>query len=241
MKTILQLVACLVIPLGLSPRSTAQSTFINLNFDQAVIIPIPGSPYYPVEVAISDAMPGWTAYGNFLGQHLVYNTVALGSPALSIHDRNGSPNGAPLQGNYSTFLQAGTSGATHPAIGQVGTIPADAQSVRFYATGPFSVSFAGQALPVVALGMGENRFVVGVNPLQIRTNFYSIYGANLPALAGQTGELIFQEASINPVRFGSYLDNIFFYPDSIPEPSTCVLGGLAILAFALFRKRRFSR
>src|SRR6516162_6886452 len=64
-----------------------QGAFQNLDFESAQIIPIPNSPYYPYGVATKDALPGWTAYqGGGVVSAIVYNSLALGAAAVSIHD-----------------------------------------------------------------------------------------------------------------------------------------------------------
>src|SRR5437867_11267640 len=50
-----------------------QGTFQNLNFEEAVLVPIPGDPYGRVEFA--PAFPGWTGY------------VAQSSQSAALHDR----------------------------------------------------------------------------------------------------------------------------------------------------------
>src|SRR5437867_10306164 len=97
--------------------------------------------------------PLWTAFpagppmvGTF-GGDILYDTLSLGAAAISIHDTNRY---IPIvQGNYTVLLQGSfPGGAVVPAIGQVGTVPADARSVRYYGQGPYTVTFGGQAVPV---------------------------------------------------------------------------------------------
>ena len=51
-----------------------QGTFANLDFESANIIPLPNDPHL---VAISNALPGWTAYGNYAGDNILYDTITL--------------------------------------------------------------------------------------------------------------------------------------------------------------------
>src|SRR6266446_856278 len=83
----------------------AQSTFRNLDFEAASLVPIPGDPYARVEVAA--ALPGWTGYvGGVQETAALYNSQFLDSSGIGIFDQNSGP-GGPLQGNFTALLQAG--------------------------------------------------------------------------------------------------------------------------------------
>ena len=62
------------------------------------------------------------------------------------------------------------------AIGQTGQIPTNAMSLKFWGYST-DVSFGGQTLSLVLLGR--------------HTPHYNIYGADISAFAGQTGQLLF--------------------------------------------------
>jgi hypothetical protein len=52
--------------------------FVNLNLQDATIIPDPSSGYYPEAVYASDAIPGWTVTGCFLGPNdVVYGCISI--------------------------------------------------------------------------------------------------------------------------------------------------------------------
>ena len=135
--------------------------FFNLNFEQPIL------PLTPVnfQVPTANALPGWSAYTyeNTLSE-VVYNTLSLGSAAVSLQGANGSV--PPIQGNYSVVLQ-GSSGSTpsSASIGQTGQIPGDSLSLIFWG-GVSQVSFNGQIIPVAAIGSGAN---------------YTIYGGDISA------------------------------------------------------------
>src|SRR5262245_30435826 len=122
-----------LVPLCAALSVQAQGTFRNLNFEQARIIPLGGGP--PVFVATTNAIPGWIAYqGGFQPGSIMYNALSLGASDVSIHDTNdpyASYYGGVIQGKYTVLLQPEYPGATNAsaAIGQVGLIPATAQSV----------------------------------------------------------------------------------------------------------------
>ena len=201
-----------------------QGTFQNLDFEQARIIPIVGNPLYPEAVATTNALPGWTAYiGGSPVDVVLHDDVSLGAALVSIHDSNSVV--TVIQGRYTVQLQPSyPGGATSAAVGQVGTVPNTAQSIRFYGNGPISASFAGQQIPLSVLGSGSS---------------YTVYGGDISAFAGQTGELRFQ-GIVAPFGFGSSLDNIFFSDLPVPEPSTFGLFALGalLLGWRVLGRRR---
>ena len=112
------------------------------------------------------------------------------------------------------------------AIAQTGDIAPSALSLRFSASGAqyLSVSFNGVNLPFSQVGTGPN---------------YGLFAADVSQFAGQSGELRFTEQAV-PTSPLVILDNIFFSPTAIPEPS--VLGMLATGAvFLAWRSVRRSR
>jgi len=78
-----------------------------------------------------------------------------------------------------------------------------------------TLSFAGQQIPLFALGTGPN---------------YTILGGDISAFAGQTGQLQFIGNAL--------LDNIFFSPTQIPEPNTLAFAALGAALFGLYSFRR---
>jgi hypothetical protein len=131
----------------------------------------------------------------------------------------------PISGRFSVYLEGGRNAQNvqgSAEIAQTGTVDQTAHSLLFAATrGVPNVSFNGQPLPVF--------------PLQNHSTFIS-YGADVSAFAGQTGELRFTTAY--PV--GSFLDDIQFSSQVIPEPSTITLlaAGAVILGGRLTHRRK---
>src|SRR6266478_1477385 len=77
--------------------------FMNLNFENAVIVPDPSSPNYPYAVYASNAIPGWTAYIGAAPQgDIIFNTISLGATSISILGTNGVPSS--LDGAFSINL-----------------------------------------------------------------------------------------------------------------------------------------
>lgn len=182
----------------------AQGTFQNLDFEH------PGSPLVGGPISASIAFPGWSVYSSFVA----FDDVSLGAAAITLHDTNTHYFTIP-QGQYAALLQASyPDGLVLPALGQVGTVPSTAHSVRFYGDATFTLTFGGQPIPLVTLGNASG---------------YDVFGGNISVFAGQSGELLF--------RGRGSLDNIFFSDEPIPEPKMVGLFNLAALLFLGWRLR----
>jgi hypothetical protein len=203
-----------------------QGTFQNLNFEGAFGLP---SSTSPVLVPVTNALPGWTVYeGGTQVNQVFYNGVSAGSALVTLIGTNpAGPFFPALDGNYSATLDAGetSSGFGAAAIGQTGTVPSSAKSIIFIAnfkTSALSLSFDGQVIPIFQLAASAG---------------YQTYGGDISAYAGQTGELQFTESPTPANEFNiSYLDDIQFSMNPIPEPSTWAL--LALGGGALLLRRR---
>lgn len=188
--------------------------FVNLDFEDAVIVHVPVQvPSDSNLVYTASATPGWAIYGSYLGQSvMLYDTITLGSAAVSIHD--GSSFEVPLQGSYSIVLQPNSVTLDPVAIGQTAQLPWDAQFVTFYGESSYNVlTFAGNPISLTAFGTTPN---------------YTIYGGDISAYAGQTGELRIQGVG--------RIDNIEFL---VPEPSALSLFGFGLLG--LFWRERHKK
>jgi len=151
-----------------------------------------------------------------------FTTTRVGG-AVSVQDTTSSIL-LPLQGSYSVFLQGlGGGPAASVAIGQTAQLPADAASLRYWAS-PLSIlqlSLDGQVLPV---------FLLGTTP------GYSIFGADVSAFAGQMREL----RLTGPSNGGGLFDNIQFSNQPIPEPGmiSILLVGLGGFGFRVWSRAR---
>ncbi len=230
MKTIKLIVICLgVIFAAVSAHA---QTFTNLNFEQADPISA-GNPGEPNEVTAASALPGWTAYMGTTPQSAIFqNTYTLGSGSVDIFGpdyTSAGPQGGGspgiIDGNFTVFLQAGapSPGLGNASIEQYGTVPIAIQSLEFKAwdwlpaSSILAVSFAGNNLSPVVIGTGSN---------------YTLYGADISAFAGQSGQLEFS-AVWNPTG-PSYteLDDIAFSTNSVaPEPSIVALTAIGGVLF----------
>jgi hypothetical protein len=180
----------------------AQGTFQNLDFENGTFIPISDDPFGRVQ--FGPALPGWTGYvGSEQQTAVLHNNVYTGGgsgislmgpdyPALNL-----------FHGHYFLILQGAASldGVIPAAIAQTGVIPGSAKSVRFFASEPFSLTFAGQHVPLYVLGGNIGS--------------YFIYGGDISGFANQTGEL--------RISGSGYLDYIQFSSQPIPEPNSVAL------------------
>ena len=231
------LVLCPTVCCG-AVAAQAQGTFQNLGFESATLVPIFGNSSSPVQFA--PAFPGWTgSIGGVQVSAALYNSAALDSSAIGIMDSGGPFLGGVIQGTYTAMLQAGLAsgpgGMLQPAdttLSQTGLVPSAAQSLLFranldpsYAT--FGVTLGGQPLSLFPLLAGTN---------------YTLYGADIRALAGQTAELDFTVFAQRP-----HMDNYTLFPDSIqfsgiaiPEPGVLALFALGaiLIGWRFWRKRR---
>lgn len=209
-----------------STRLAWSQSFVNLDFEDATIAPTPvGGSTYPANPA--QAFPGWNVAGGGGNLAVMYNTLSLGAPAVSLMGPD-FPNGAgfiPLQGSYSTALYYQNLGFfAPPTLSQTAFVPADAQSISFL------------------VGNGQSDAVVLLNGINI--SLIPVFGGRLTgdisAFAGSVATLTFTTTS----RMGGnflYFDDIQFSSLPVPEPSTLALGALGALLAGSRRWRNFSR
>ena len=221
-------VGCLVVAWLSFLRNLYGQGFVDLNFESATLVPVPGAIYNDVQFA--RALPGWTeSIVGTIDTNALYNEVFLDSAGISIIDRNFPYStwlGGVIQGNYSAILASGvgSSGPADATLSQTGMVPVGTESLQFKAeeifdsSGAFTVTLGDQTLPLTVLGTGTN---------------YTLYGANVSQWAGQTADLAFTVLADNPHRNDEYLvlDAIQFSPEPIPEPS--VIGLFSISALFL--------
>lgn len=186
--------------------------FINLNFESSKLTNIVYFGY-PGTVA---TVTGWAYSGvnpvNGDPNTFPYNSTSLDAPAVILEGTNNPYGPSSIQGKYSIYLQGGSAfqSATNGAsIWQTATISASSLSI-YYWGGPLQVSFNGQALAFNAISNAP---------------VYTVWGADISAYAGQTGELLFNA----PWQSAALLDNIQFSTTSVPEPTTLVLTALGTL------------
>jgi hypothetical protein len=196
-------------------RSALAQGFVNLDFEDANNLGTPGSFN---QISATDAFPGWTVYARYI----VYDDISLSGGSISICDSGPPFYFPPIQGTYFALLfSANTPGdQLSISIGQTGQIPPSANSITFWGNDEgMQITFNGQPLSFSSIGSTAN---------------YSIYGADISAFAGQTGQLLF---TVPPLTGSDNLDNIQFSSSSVPEPSEFALIALGALLLGFRRWR----
>lgn len=247
MKTPRTLFLCLII---FCAHTFAQAQgFINLNFESATLVPVPGDLYNRVQFA--QAFSGWTGTVGGVQQTLALsNNVYLDSAGIAIIDHNWTnsaayknggfypPVSGLIQGNYTAILMSGLDLQTYQiedaTLSQTGQVPLGTQSLQFKAyeafdsLGSFAVTLGGQNLSLVTISNALN---------------YTLYGANVSQWAGQTVELAFTVFAENPHVNDEYLylDAIQFSTQPVPEPSAFALTAFGTLLLGFRRWRNSSR
>lgn len=195
----------------------AQSGFVNLDFEQGVYVPfIPEAPH---AVAISNALPGWSACWG--GSEVALVSYNDGGPGITLF---GPPpefgfTAAPFHGSYSVAINAAFPGMAS-SIYQSGQVPSNAKSLIFYVyLTEIEVGFAGQPITLYDTG--------GVNG----PNSYHKYIGDISAFAGQTGELRFS-------AYGGNLDFIQFSAEPIPEPAVPCQMVVGLIGLICVRRTR---
>jgi len=186
-----------VLASGFAGSESAAGAFINLDFEEGAFILIPDDPYGQVEW--EPAMPGWTGYiGIAQVDRIAYNSGPIDSPGISILGPR--PFADPdLHGDYQIRLHNAFPVPTDvPAIAQIGTIPPDARSIRFYSASPY----------VLLLRLSFNSHEIGLEHLESLGDRREVWGGDVSPYAGQTGELRFWG--------GGLLDYIQFLPAPMP-------------------------
>ncbi len=212
MKTILNKIGLVALITLLSWEGKSQG-FVNFDFESANLT---GHPTGSVPAA--NAFPGWTV----TAPYITYDAPSLSGASISINDTGGYPPG-PIQGNYWAFLATGLVPQTDVTISlsQTGTIPLGMQSMTFWGNiGGLQISFSGQSLAFSQTGSTAN---------------YNIYSADVSALAGQSGQLLF---SLPAFTSNATLDNIQFSTSAVPEPTTLALTALGGLLIGYRRLRK---
>jgi hypothetical protein len=214
-----------VVLLFIGKQTGFSQSFLNLDFEQAKIVPILGGEYGGSSIAVTNALPDWSVYyGANQQSQITYNDPALGSTFVSLIATNGDQ----LAGNYSVLLQGGAT-ASAATIAQTGLIPGNAESLTFIAVGNTTLGISSLQ---VLIDNQEVSFSVISNLLNS-----TLYGANVSAFANQDDTLSFSalEASIGYNNWE--IDNIQFSSTPVPEPSEYALIGLGATALFALRHR----
>jgi hypothetical protein len=234
MKTTAHLGFCYVV-FAATLSVQAQLAFNNLDFEQASPVPIVGNPNYPYAVSPSSALPDWSGSINGVPlTQVMLNTYSFGAASVDLFGPGwNNVNPGIIEGNDAVFLQAFFPSQGNVSIWQTGTVPADAESLRYKAwsfiapDNTLSISFGGNTLSPVLISSGQSS--AGQD--------YDVYGVNIAPYAGQTGQLEFS-AMANGTETQVELDDITFSTTTVtPEPNTLALAVTGALALAVGRWR----
>jgi hypothetical protein len=208
--------------------------FVNLGFENTTPTRFLVNEFNPDYYATNATVPGWDWSPHFTAGFgdpnttVALNNLALDSPFVTLQGTN-SPYAPAIRGEYSILLQGGSQfvpSTSYSAIWQTGQIPTNAESLIYWG-GALQVTFNGQPLIPVAISNAAN---------------YIIWGMDISAYAGQTGELRFTKPWL-PTNFsdGALLDNIQFSSSPIPEPSPLALTAVGTLLLGFRRWKHFPR
>ena len=194
--------ACVLFTLLFAVSSRGQG-FLNLDFEAATI---PSNPTY-ADMTAANLFPNWTVSPPLV--YTVYNSFSLSGGSISLISSN-SGFILPIQGKYSVLLWGtnpnGPDGPIPISLGQTGQIPVWARSISYWGDDQgLQITFNGAVLAFSTLSTTAN---------------YNVYGADISAYAGQTGQLLISALSGTG---GSQLDNIQFSSTAVPEPGTVAL------------------
>ena len=193
-------------------RVHGQGTFQNLDFEAAKIVMVDGTTY---NVATSNALPGWSASSVSGSLGVVSYNIFTFIPTVGLYGSNSYA----ISGNFSVWLSYGGS------ISQTGLLPETTQSLLlkegtdppFFISANLELSFNGAPLPLVIVSNAPN---------------FVLYGADIAAFAGQTGNLT--------VTGGGLLDDISFSPAVVPEPDAVLLVITGAILFIFHRRKLHS-
>ena len=196
-------------------------SFVNLSFENTIITTI----QYPGGTSYFATIPGWSwsDMSSEGGPNTVhFNTIALDAPAVTLHGTN-SPYVPTVRGSYAILLQGGSPGlltlTNGASIFQTGQVPIASKSMIYFGGSAIMVTFDGHSLSPVAV---------------ITTPSLTVWGVDISAYAGQTGELRFTA----PWMTSGFLDGIQFSTMAVPEPSTIVLGIMSAVSLMMIRRRK---
>lgn len=199
--------------------------FTNLDFERA-IIQLNDPDFGGLDWAL--AVPGWNHSSGAATEVVYYGLPHLGTTQIyMLMDSNTYPAGSftPYEGDYSLRFASGYATMfptpadwTQAFISQTGDIPDATHSLQLTATGPFAVFLNNTLIPMLPLGNHR-------------------YGADITAFAGTVAELTIMNTT--PVwaawapewegrETSTIVDNIFFSPITIPEPSVLALVGIGL-------------
>jgi hypothetical protein len=238
MKSDLLKCALALLLLGVGGERGFCQAFTNLNFESASI---PAGTQITSFIPISDALPGWTAFGTSpsMGSNsatqIYYNLVSTGGAGISINDTNAPFATAfgPISGKYSAYLYSENDGGSalySVGISQTGLVPVGSESLQVQvgeASSPFVITLGGQTIDMI--------------PEQVFAN-YTLYAGDVSAFAGKVENLTLTETIPSSGEFSPGIlsvDDFQFLTSPVPEPGTLPLAAVGAVLIGLKRRRIF--
>ncbi len=169
---------------------------------------------------------GWAIFGTNQVTQVLQNNLTLGNASIDILGPDWDVSDI-LQGQYTAVLQPGQnpfteSGLINSSLTQTGLVPTNAESLVLEAQGTnFTVSFAGQNIPLLPIGSRSN---------------YTLFGGDISSFAGDVGEL--RLSTLSPLGASVLLDAISFSTQVVPEPSSLSLLTGGVLGLFFWRRAR---
>jgi len=210
--------------MSLSFGSAKAGPFNNLDFEDS---PLPTNAPPSLSEPTSLLFPSWTLrIGDSVQSEAYLNTVVLAGPAAALFTL---PTPDAVLGTRTLYLQSWVN--VPVSIAQVGSVPGESRSIRFWARnsafnqerlppGPFDLQMDGQSIPLVPLASSPNG-----------TNLDVLYGGDISAWDGMTSELRLSLLTIADPRYTGWavVDAISFSSLPVPEPSAALLLQLVVL------------
>ncbi|SRR5579875_1004699 len=194
--------------------------FVNLDFEAARVIPVSTNAYGAVNIAVTNALPGWAAFsGSNPLSTIPYNSPVSG-PAPDVGLIGGNTNA--IQGNFSVQLVGGS-------ISQSGVIPSNAESLLF------DTMFGTPSTIELFLNGQDWSYMAVSNLVSYGGYTYTVYGADVSSFVGQVVKLEFSSG-----MGGGVLDDIRFSSAPVPEPGvfSLVCFGGGVLVYVIRRRHR---
>jgi len=201
--------------------SVNAAPFVNLDFEQASVIPVGSDPRL---IQAGPAFPGWTArLGSSTLSTVYHDFDGIGEGAVALYDHAANDLGIPLlQGQYMAALLNDITPALSASLEQVGDVPTGSRSLHF---------LTSRTLLPPLVTVNETTLPLTLLASNIHTET-SEWGVDVTGFAGTAAALRFSTTRTGPPSgpiFG--LDDVRFSPSPIPEPAT---GWLPVVVATLF-------
>jgi hypothetical protein len=237
--------------LGVSGSLLRGAAFQNLDFEQALVVPLSGDDLVPFDafnpISSGLGLPSWTVEENSTVCDVIWGEpVALDETSVALIDSIPSPEfpvlpDQPLQGKFSVLMSSFDEDIEDffqtASISQMGTVPAGTKSIQFLVgVPPDNGSVA--ANPIVSL----NGVVIPLVTESV-SGRTALMAGNISSFAGSTVDLKFTAAAEENATFpfdedAFDLDAISFSTVGVvPEVNGGILLGVAGVGLLFVRRR----